>query len=351
MKKITVLFTLFMLLPFSLFSQEIIQNPGKPLRSDAGRILVNQNIEVPISWSNKRALPVPRIQGGAVACGNNIYYIGGRDSKRQKQNTVFKYNSGNDNWTICAPMPTPRWNFASTESQEKIYAIGGDILISTTEVFDPGTNSWETLSPLPTQRVSAGCVAIGDLIYVIGGWEEDTKPSVKNEVFDIKTQKWETKAPLPSPRMSFGTASFNGKIYILGGTGEMLSKPIDGKGPYFFKPEKTILVYDPQEDSWEKLESEIPIVRIGAKAAIIDNFIFLLGGYTVDNNRNESMLTIVDVFDPERNMWFRGTDLPKKLLFSGIAVSDDSIFVIGGRDEHNKATSIVFEGKPVLSLR
>ncbi len=54
-------------------------------------------------------------------------------------------------------------------------SIGGDILISTTEVFDPGTNSWETLSPLPTQRVSVGCTAIGDLIYVIGGWDEHYK--------------------------------------------------------------------------------------------------------------------------------------------------------------------------------
>ncbi len=39
MRKITLLFTLVMLLPFSLFSQATIRNPGKPLRSDAGRIL------------------------------------------------------------------------------------------------------------------------------------------------------------------------------------------------------------------------------------------------------------------------------------------------------------------------
>jgi N-acetylneuraminic acid mutarotase len=85
--------------------------------------------------------------------------------------------------------------------------------------------------------------------------------------------------------MSFGTVSFNEKIYIFGSTGELLSKPIDGKDSYFFRPKKTVLIYDPQEDSWENLE---------------------------------------------RNMWIRGTELPKKLLFSGIAVSDNSIFVIGG---------------------
>jgi hypothetical protein len=39
MRKMIILFTLLMLFHFSLFSQEIIQNPGKPLRSDAGRIL------------------------------------------------------------------------------------------------------------------------------------------------------------------------------------------------------------------------------------------------------------------------------------------------------------------------
>jgi hypothetical protein len=39
MRKMIILFTLLMLFHFSLFSQEIIQNPGKPLRSDACRIL------------------------------------------------------------------------------------------------------------------------------------------------------------------------------------------------------------------------------------------------------------------------------------------------------------------------
>jgi N-acetylneuraminic acid mutarotase len=305
----------------------------------------NKNIKIQINWSYKKNLPAPRIQGGAVANGNHFYYIGGRDSRHQKQNTVFKYDLRNNIWKTCALIPTSRWNFALTECQEKIYAIGGDILISSTEVFDPRTNSWETLPPLPSQRVSAGCIAIGDMIYVIGGWEDDTKPSVKNEAFNVKTEKWETKAPLPSPRMSFGSVLFNGKIYILGGTSKLLTKPIDGKGPYFFKPEKTILIYDPQEGSWEKHESEIPIVRIGAKAVVVNNIIFLLGGYTVDNNRNESFLTRVDIFDPKRNMWLQGTDLPKKLLFSGIAAINNSILVIGGWDEHYKATSVVLEGK------
>ena len=39
MNKATIHFTLLMLLPFFLSSQEIIQNPGKPLSPDAGRIL------------------------------------------------------------------------------------------------------------------------------------------------------------------------------------------------------------------------------------------------------------------------------------------------------------------------
>ena len=183
------------------------------------------------------------------------------------------------------------------------------------------------------------------MVYVIGGWEEDTNPSIKNEVFKIKTQKWETRTPLPSPRVAFGAVLFNGKIYIFCGTSEVLTKPIDGKGSSFCKPEKTILIYDPKKDIWEKHESEIPIVRIGIKSVLIDNLIFLLGGYTVDEKRNEYFLTRVDIFDPNRNIWLRGTNMPRRLLFSGIAALNNSILIIGGRDEHYKATSFVIEAE------
>ncbi|UCE22147.1 MAG: hypothetical protein JSV46_08040 [Candidatus Aminicenantes bacterium] len=311
----------------------------------------NKNEGITIHWSYKKGLPAPRIQGSAVMSNGLFFYIGGRDSRHQKQNIVFKYNLRNDEWNTCASMPTPRWNFASTQCQGKIYVIGGDIGISKTEVYDPETDSWITLPSLPTQRVSAGCIAINDMVYVIGGWEEDTKPSMKNEVFNIKTQKWERRAPLPSPRMDFGAVLFDGKIYIFGGTGEILTKPIDGKGSYFCKPEKTILIYHPQKDLWEKHESEIPIVRIGTKSVLIDNLIFLLGGYTVDEKRNEYFLTRVDIFDPNRNMWLRGTDMPRKLLFSGIASLNNSILIIGGWDEHYKATSVVIEGECDLKNR
>lgn len=305
----------------------------------------NRNDEITIHWSYKKNLPAPRIQGSAVISNGLFFYIGGRDSRHQKQNTVFMYNLRNDTWNTCASMPTPRWNFASTQCQGKIYVIGGDIGISKTEVYHPDKDSWITLPPLPTQRISAGCIAIGDMVYVIGGWEEDTNPSKKNEVFNIKTQKWQARAPLPYPRMGFGAVLFDGRIYIFGGTSEILTQPIDGKGSYFCKPEKTILIYHPQKDIWEKHESEIPIVRIGMESVLIDNLIFLLGGYTVDEKRNEYFLTRVDIFNPKRNVWLRGTDMPRRLLFSGVAALNNSILIIGGWDEHYQATSFVLEGE------
>jgi N-acetylneuraminic acid mutarotase len=317
------------------------------LPSDAAITQSSANVdnEISIRWSVKRSLPAPSKQGNAVVCDNQVYYIGGRDSHNKSQNTVFKYDDAKNEWKTCPPMPTPRWNFAATQYRGKIYVIGGDIGISKTEVYHPETNSWISLPPLPTQRISAGCVAIDDMIYVIGGWEEDAQPSRKNEALNLKTQKWETKASLPAPRTSFGATLFDGKIYIFGGTGEVLTKPINGKGSYFSKPERTIFVYHPQSDTWERHESEIPVVRIGTRTVLVDNQVFLLGGYTIDENRNESILTRIDVFDPKHNRWLRATDLPVKLLFSGIAPLNSSILVIGGWDEHYKTTAVVIEGR------
>lgn len=305
----------------------------------------NVKYEIPIRWSIKRSLPAPSKQGNAVVCDNQVYYIGGRDSHNKSQNSIFKYDEAKNDWMACSPMPTPRWNFAATQYRENIYVIGGDIGISTTEVYHPGTNTWMSLPPLPTQRISAGCVAIDDMIYVIGGWEKEARPSRKNEALNLKTHQWETKAPLPEPRTSFGAALFDRKIYVCGGTGEVLAKPIDGKGSFFSKPERAIFVYHPVSDTWERQKSEIPVTRIGTRTVLVDNQIFLVGGYTIDDDKNESILTRVDVFDTKHNRWLRATDLPMKLLFSGIALRNSSFWVVGGWDEHYKTTSIVLEGR------
>jgi hypothetical protein len=37
-----------------------------------------KNVEIDRNWSYKENLPAPRIQGGAVASGGQIYYVGGR---------------------------------------------------------------------------------------------------------------------------------------------------------------------------------------------------------------------------------------------------------------------------------
>jgi hypothetical protein len=87
---------------------------------------------------------------------------------------------------------------------------------------------------------------------------------------------------------------------------------------------------------------------MSAGAVAIGDLIFLLVGYSVDNKRNESILTRVDVFDPKRHTWRRGSDLPKKLLFSGIAAIDNSIFVIGGWDKHNRPHPSFLKGYVIL---
>jgi hypothetical protein len=60
-------------------------------------------------------------------------------------------------------------------------------------------------------------------------------------------------------------------------------------------------------------------------------------------------LARVDIYDPNQNLWAKGTELPKKLLFSGVAASENTILIVGGWDEQYKATSIVLEGKCAIS--
>ncbi|KAL3821512.1 hypothetical protein ACJIZ3_007417 [Penstemon smallii] len=157
-----------------------------------------------------------------VSIGHHIYILGGRLCRKflVEQDTnngenldtmvlscVRKYNVRTDTWEICASMTTPRFNFACTVEDNKIYVAGGQSTlgrakgISLTEVYDSTLNTWKSLANMGTMRYKCVGVTWQDKIHVVGGFVdggENQGPFVMTrssaEVYDTERDMWNFRA-------------------------------------------------------------------------------------------------------------------------------------------------------------
>jgi hypothetical protein len=139
-------------------------------------------------------------------------------------------------------------------------------------------------------------VAYQNKIYCIGGASNFQPPNGfygailtgVNEVYDPATDTWETKAFMPTARVGLKANVVNDKIYLIGGY-----------------PNRTFNeVYDPTTDSWSTKEP-MPTGASYYASAVFDNEIYVIGGYGSGN--------LNQIYDPETGKWRLGAPAPSSI--------------------------------------
>jgi N-acetylneuraminic acid mutarotase len=176
----------------------------------------------------------------------------------------------------------------------KIYAIGGEGVLTRVEEYDPTTNTWtncgtpapgNNCASMPTGRRQLAVGVVNNKIYAIGGTGGETKV----EEYDPATNTWTTKASMPTARYGLAIGVVNNNIYTIGGYGSSGALT-------------TVEEYSPATDQWMTKVS-MPTARHDPAIGVINNKIYVIGG-SPDNDA--SFLTTVEEYDPA------GAD-PKKL--------------------------------------
>ncbi len=192
-------------------------------------------------------------------------------------------------------------------------------LVSHAEVVE---DSWTTLDPMPTARSGLGVAVVNGKIYAIGGWNGGGGAVAVNEEYDPVTNTWITKTPMSVPRRTFGIAVYQNKIYVIGGASG--TDPNTGSDILCSFNE----VYDPLTDTWST-NGSLPTPRRGLDAIVVDDKIYLIGGYRYISGRIQEFNTN-EVYDPSTGTWTTKTPLPTSTSFYASAVFDNKIYVIGG---------------------
>jgi N-acetylneuraminic acid mutarotase len=128
------------------------------------------------TWITKASIPNAVDSYGSAVVDNRIFVI------TSKLTQI--YDAENDSWSLGAPAPLPSVSASAGATTgvfapERIYVFGADADMPywqlslrkfTTQSYDPKTNSWTICASMPTGRFDAGVAVVNDKLYLIGGF-------------------------------------------------------------------------------------------------------------------------------------------------------------------------------------
>jgi hypothetical protein len=269
------------------------------------------------SWTSKAPMKVARYGVGVAVVNGKIYAIGGSTLSGGEGTwngpipytggtvgTNEEYDPETNTWKTKTPMPTPIQSFAIAAYKNKIYCMNGNL----NEVYDSEADTWENKTPMPTPRGNIQANVVDGKIYLIGGETNGTL----NEVYDPETDTWTTETPMPTASYSYSSAVVDKNIYIIDSN---LNQ-----------------IYDTVTDMWSQGAPSPSGITYGAAGATTGvnapKLIYVLGEHS-DISEGEPPY-FVRVYDPEKDTWTFGADIPTHRYLFGVAVVNDMLYAIGG---------------------
>lgn len=266
-----------------------------------------------------------------------------------------------DSWTVGSPMAHERIGLSAGALNGRLYVIGGDGA-PTMELYDPGFDSWQVLplatvgnpaleafAPTRSRYFGTAVVASGRLFYV-GGTTHALRPYL--DIYDPEAHAW---LDLWSPhfndarfaRMAHASVHLNGLLYLIGG----LMDPLAGGDAV-----PTADVYAISTVTQENyLQTALPSPRAGLGAAVLDNRLFVVGGYDVLPARGAARATS-GLLCYRNGEWTDKTPAGEPLAplnvprhSFGSAVLDGKWYVAGGMDGSGAVLDSVEEYDPAAN--
>jgi N-acetylneuraminic acid mutarotase len=281
------------------------------------------------TWKPAAPLPEPRGQLGAAALGGFIYAIGGQfghDRSPEDVDLVHRYDPATDTWTKVASLPGPRSHFepGTFVWNGGIVIVGGrhdqqHQILSEVTMYDPVTNVWLALPPLPQRLLAPAAAVLGGHLVVTNGSINiaGSRPQTTTCIIDL-SGKWEHWPNLPLPLGEVAGGIVRDRLFLVGES----SSPADETDR---APTAPTLSYDLSRGIWDEASARAPrpFPDNHHAAEVWDGKLYLLGGVGPAAGKTQ-------IYDPERDRWTLGPDLPFAAGSSASALINGKIFVAGG---------------------
>lgn len=177
----------------------------------------------------------------------------------------------------------------------------------------PREGEWSIAPPMRHARAAHAVVASPSGIYALGGTGASGQPVLEVERFDGAT--WTSVSRLPGNGVNAPAAALiDERIYLIGGFDTTTNIPLS-----------QVRVFDIATGRWSEAPP-LPAPRGGHAAAVLDGRIHVIGG---GNSRS----TIADhtVFDPRSSTWSPLAPLPRAMGSPAAVVHAGALYSVGGR--------------------
>ena len=302
-------------------------------------------------WSTTTPLPEPRLESGVAANGTQVVVIGGYSSSLEQglavSRQVLVLDTFAETWTPVTPEAPVAWTHASVATAAgSIFLLGGlDQQLAAhgdAYVLDLGARVWEAMTPMPAgeERGAAAVVVYPPFVYLFGG-SATVGALATNLAIDTSSSGptrrgvWSALPPLPAPRSHAAAMRMaNGTFIVTGG--------FDGQG----KPLADTLELAPNATAWTATRKPMPTARGGCAYGVVLGELVCAGGET-----EAAALSVVEGYDPIRDVWMTYPPLPVPRAGIHGAVVGQRLFIPGGSESLRfEPTPDVFVFSPLDTL-
>ena len=237
--------------------------------------------------------------------------------------------------------------------QEQIRMSGFEITSSSSPLQWNSTNQWSPL--LRGGRSFQACVTIAQAVVVLGGAVQSYWSTNSVIVWDPSTMEWKNGPYLNDSRHSLVAVVCHDKVYAIGGYGCSVLDTVESiQVSSLLETMETSMTTRQNNSQWTRLQCRLSSRRHVCAAVVVHNrYVVILGGR---NGRHcLSSVDILDTTPPHNNnnngepTIVAGPSMNSSRYGFGAAVMDNRIFVVGGYVNEMPSTSVeslLFQQQP-----
>ena len=265
------------------------------------------------TWTTLASMPTPRREFAAVACQGKIYCIGGIVATIDYETPDFPHFD----------LSTAKWVYTTWATKT--------VLSDANEVYDTSTNSWSTMAPMPLQVGYLQANVVNGYIFVLSGnslfmYNPDTDAWIRKADIPINLRSARVGSPYPVSFVVNNTIIVAGNFEIPNS-----EHPIQVKS----------VVYDPKTNGWRE-EKIGPIIFCDGIALVSSGVYtpqraYFLGA-APGSTPNEVLTN--QAYDFGSNTWTIGKAISPNRIRFGAAVVDDVLYIIGGYTDYKKLGAV-----------
>lgn len=297
-----------------------------------------------VTWEKVTSVPVCCTAHIAVLLHGNVYVGGGSEEccdfhhKNDYKNSyrLDIYNPTSNQWS--SPITTPYSWFAMTVLDSKLLIAGGitkDLKISK-KILVLNAGHWEDYSEMPSAKYQTTAVGYKSMLIIIGGMTKMEGERIKLstiELLDTTNGFWYTCNSLPSPFCQLKAVVIDEKLYLLGGFN------VAGSSSQIIFASLDTISNNDHKLNWQSLPNSSWNF---SSAAVLHKFLVTVGGRKSSDITSQTRE--VCILNPSTGLWECITNIPEARSLPAVVGMDDKIVVIGGTDMNRKYSKDVWVG-------